>query len=133
MVVKTPVHPISRYPLIPVILTHGPTGIQQTYWISLKRFMEERQRGTPIQRIPREKHIDVFDPEQEAPTWMMEFIENLADFNVAGLIVKEDRYEVELVSEVHVKKNGVLIDTYPVKVNKERVARAILKKLMRTK
>ncbi len=132
MVIKTPVHPITKTALIPVLYTH-PNGVTQTYWVSLKRFMEERQRGIPIQRIPREKHVDVFAPEQEAPIWMMEFIENLEDFNVAGLTVKKDKYEVELVTEVRVKKNGELINTYPVKVNKKKVARAILKKLMGTK
>ena len=130
MVIKTPVHPITKTPLIPVILTHGPTGIQQTYWISLKRFMEERMRGTPIQRIPRKEHTDIIVPKQIAPEWMVEFIENLEDFGVAGLDVKQNKYEVELVTELHVKKNGKLIKTYPVKVNREMVARAILKKLM---
>ena len=130
MVVKTPVHPISRTPLIPIILTHGPTGIQQTYWVSLKRFMEERQRGTPIQRIPRKEHRDITVPEQVAPVWMQEFIENIEDFGVAGLTVKQDKFEVELITEIHVKKNGKLVNTYPVKVNKEMIARAILKKLM---
>lgn len=127
---KPPVHPISKSALIPVLLTH-PSGVTQTYWVSLKRFMEERNRGTPIQRIPREEHKDIIVPEQIAPVWQMEFEENMEDFGVAGLDIKKDRYEVELVSEVRVKKNGVLVDTYPVKVNRGKVARAILKKLMR--
>lgn len=127
---KPPVHPITKTALIPVLYTH-PDGVTQTYWVSLKRFMEERKKGTPIQRIPRKKHKDITVPEQEAPVWMQEFIENLEDFNVAGLTVKKDKYEVELISKIEIKKNGVLIETYPIKVNKEKVARAILKKLMR--
>jgi len=124
-----PVHPATKTGLIPVIITR-PDGITQTYWVSLKRFMEERNKGTPIQRIPRKEHKDITVPEQVAPIWMQEFIENIEDFNVAGLTVKNDKYEVELVAEVRVKKNGKLIKTYPVKVNREKIARAILKKLM---
>ena len=129
MPIKTPVHPIAKSALIPVLYTH-PNGVTQTYWVSLKRFMEERNKGTPIQRIPRKEHKNIMVPEQEAPVWMQEFIENLEDFNIAGLTVKQDKFEVELITEIHVKKNGTLVKTYPVKVNKEMIARAILKKLM---
>ncbi len=126
----TPIHPPRRAALIPIILTH-PNGTTQTYWVSLERFMKERERGTKIRRIPRKKHKDIKVPEQDAPDWMVEFIENLEDFNVAGLEVEKDKFEIELVAEVRVKKNGELVNTYPIRVKKEQVAREILKKLMR--
>lgn len=123
------IHPVSKTALIPVVRTHSD-GSQQRYWISLKKFMRDREKGVVMQRIPRKEHEHITIPEQEAPVWMQEFIENIEDFNVAGLTVRKDKYEVELIAEVHVKKNGKLIKTYPIKVNKEMVARAILKKLM---
>jgi len=131
MSIKSPVHPISRTALIPTIITH-PNGVSQTYWVSLKRFMEERNKGTPIQRIPRKKHKDVAVPEQKAPDWMMEFIENLEDFKVAGLKIDGNEYDVELIAEVRIKKNGKVVAVHPVQnINIEEIARAILKKLMK--
>lgn len=125
----TPIHPVSKTPLIPVIRTH-PDGRQQRYWISLRKFMEDRNRGVSIQRIPREEHKDIMVPEQKAPVWQMEFEENFMDFGVAGLEIGKDKYEVELISKIEIKKNGKLVHTYPVKVNRKTIARAILKKLM---
>ena len=126
----TPIHPPSKSPLIPVIRIH-PDGRQQRYWVSLKRFMEERERGTKIQRIPRKQHKSVLVPEEKIPVWEMEFLENMEDFGVAGLEIKSDKFEVEIKAEVTVKKNGELVNTYPIKVKREAVAREILKKLMR--
>lgn len=126
-----PVHP-GRGVMIPVILTH-PDGTQQTYWMSLKRFMEERNKGMNVKRIPRQEHTSVRSPKKPAETYEMEFIENIIDFGVAGLEVGKDRYEAELVCKVNIKKNGKHIKTYPVKINREQVARAILAKLLGTK
>ena len=125
---STPIHPVSKTALIPVIRTHAD-GTQQRYWISLRKFMDDRERGVMMQRIPREEHTDITMPEQKAPVYQMEFIENIMDFGVAGLEFKKDKYEVELVAKVEIKKNGKLIRTYPVKVNRKIIARAILKKI----
>ena len=125
----TPIHPVSKTALIPVIRTHAD-GTQQRYWISLRKFMDDRERGVMMQRIPRETHTDVTVPEQEAPVYQMEFIENMIDFGVAGLEFKKDKYEAELIAKVEIKKNGKLIRTYPVKVSREMIARAILKKVL---
>ncbi len=127
---STPIHPISKTALIPVIRTH-PDGRQQRYWISLKKFMEDREKGIEMQRIPRKEHVDVAVPEKEAPIWEMEFIENLEDFNSAGLIIDNDKLEVEIVAEVHVIKNGKQIKTYKIKkLDREAIARTVLKKIM---
>ena len=111
-------------------MTH-PDGRQQRYWVSLERFMKERGKGVMIRRIPRKEYDDIAVPEEEAPEWQMEFIENLEDFNVAGLKIDDNDLEVEIVAEVRVKKNGKPVGTFPIKVDKESVAKAILKKLMR--
>lgn len=95
--------------------------------------MEERNKGIPIQRIPREIHDSVIMPEEDAKEFEMEFIENFMDFGVAGLKIGEDTYESELIAKVEIKKNGKLIHTYPVKVNKKTVARAIIGKIMGVK
>lgn len=126
----TPIHPISKTPLIPVIRTH-PDGGQQRYWISLKRFMEDRGKGVMMQRIPRKEHTDIAVPDQLAPVWEMEFIENLEDFDSAGLEIDGNKYEVELKAYITVTKNDKNTKTYPLKLNKEEIARAVLKKLMR--
>jgi len=115
--------------LIPVLMTH-PDGTTQTYWMSLKRFMDERNKGMRVKRIPRQEHKSVKVPKAPAMEYEMEFIENLEDFGVAGLAVGKDKYEVELVTEARVKKNGKPLKTYPIKVNKQQVARALLVKLM---
>lgn len=125
----TPIHPATKTARIPVLITKA-TGETQTYWISLKRFMEERERGTKIQRIPRKQHRSVVTPEEKIPVWEMEFIENMEDFGTAGLEIGSNKFEVEIIANVTVKKNGKLAGTYPIKVKKEQVAREILKKLM---
>lgn len=119
-------------PRIPIILTKKD-GTQQTYWTTLENFMKARERGMPIQRIPRKEHKSVRTPDEKAPVYEMEFIENLMDFNVAALEIGEDKFEAELICEVRLKKNGKHITTYPVKVNKEKIARAVLSKIMGSK
>jgi len=127
----SPVHPPFKEARIPVLITK-PDGSTQTYWVSLKRFILERNKGTPIQRMPRKTHKDVAVPEQKAPDWMMEFIENLEDFKVAGLKIDGNEYDVELIAEVRMKKNGKIVGTYPIQnINIEQIARAILQKLMK--
>lgn len=125
----TPIHPPKKTALIPIILTH-PDGRSQTYWISLKRFMEEREKGTPIRRIPRKEYQSVLIPDKPAADYEIEFIENLVDFNVAGLEIKDNKFEVELIYEVRVKKNGKHVGTYPIKLGREEIAKAILKKIL---
>ena len=126
-----PIHPISKTALIPVIRTH-PDGRQQRYWISLKKFMEDRDAGVSMSRIPRKEHKDVAVPEQKAPDWTVEFIENLEDFKVAGLKIDGNEYDVELIAEVRIKKNGKVVAVHPVQnINIEEIARAILQKLMK--
>jgi len=110
-------------------MTH-PDGSTQTYWMSLKKFMDERNKGMRVQRIPRQEHKSVKVPKAPALEYEMEFIENIEDFGVAGLAVGKDEYEVELKTEVIIKKNGKEFKTYPIKVNKQQVARAVLAKLM---
>jgi len=132
MTIKAPVHPIAKSALIPVLYTH-PNGVTQTYWVSLKRFMEERNKGTPIQRIPREKHRSVIMPSEDAKDFESEFIENFIDFGVAGLEIKENKYEAELIAKVEIKKNGRLVKIYPIKVDRKKIARAIIGKIMGVK
>ncbi len=130
MPITTPIHPISKTALIPVVYTHA-NGVSQTYWVSLERFMKERNRGAMIQRIPRKEHKDVAVPEETAPEWEVEFIENLEDFNTAGLKIDDDEYVVELVAEVRIKKNGKNAGTIKIKeLDREKIAREVLKKLM---
>jgi len=124
-------HPIDKSALIPIIITH-PDGTSQTYWISLKRFMEERNKGTNMQRIPSKKHESVIDPGKEAEPYESEFIENFAQFKRAGLKIKDDTYEIEMVAEVKITKNGKVISTLPLKLDKEQIARESLKKIMGT-
>lgn len=131
MPTTVPIHPISKTALIPVIMTH-PDGRQQRYWISLERFMKERNRGIRVQRILRKEHKDVAAPKETAPEWESEFIENFEDFNTAGLKIDEDEYVVELVAEVRIKKNGKAAGSIKIKqLNREAIAREVLKKLMR--
>ena len=124
--------PTKISPRIPIILTK-PDGTQQRYWTTLENFMRAREKGRDVQRIPRKEHKSIRVPDQTAPIHEMEFIENIMDFNVAGLEIGEDKFEAELICEVQLKKNGKLISTYPVKVNKEKIARAILSKIMGSK
>jgi hypothetical protein len=126
-----PTHPTGGV-MIPVIRTH-PDGSTQTYWMSLKKFMEEREKGAKVARIPRQEHKSVVVPKAPAKEWEMEFIENIEDFGTAGLSLGNDKYEVELVTEARVKKNGKLIKTYPIKVNRGQVARAVINKLIEMK
>jgi len=126
------IHPARKKPLIPVIRTH-PDGKTQTYWISLEKFMEERNRGVKLQRIPRKDYMSVKVPEEPASQYEVEFIENIVDFDVAGLDIDKDRFEVELIAEVKVKKNGKHIATYPLKLDKEQIARAVLQNILGTK
>ncbi len=129
----SPIHPISKTALIPIILTHGPTGVSQTYWISLKRFMEERAKGTPIQRMQRTEYDSVVLPGQKPAIWETDFLENLQDFDGAGLKIGEDEYKVEIISEVRITKNGKLFDTYKLKTDKLKIARGIIKKILGVK
>lgn len=93
--------------------------------------MEDRGKGVMMQRIPRKEHTDIAVPDQLAPEWMVEFIENVEDFNSAGLEIDGNKYEVELKAYITVTKNDKNTKTYPLKLNKEEIARAVLKKLMR--
>ncbi len=124
-----PIHPVGHGTMIPVILTH-PDGTTQTYWMSLKKFMEERNKGMKVKRIPKQEHKSIVLPGQEATEYEIEFIENIMDFDVAGLQIQNDKYEVEVIAKVNIKKNGKPFQTYPIKVNKEQVARAVLAKIM---
>jgi hypothetical protein len=124
-----PIHPQESTALIPIVLTH-PDGKTQTYWISLKRFMEERAKGTPIRRIQRTDYTSPTLPGQQPALWETDFIENLQDFNTAGLKIDDDEYIVEIISEVRVKKNGKSFATYPLKNDKMKIARGIIEKLM---
>lgn len=124
--------PISKGPLIPVIKTHED-GTQQRYWVSLKKFMEEQEKGYKVKRIPRQEHTSVVVPKEPAKEWEVDFIENLEDFGVAGLSLNNDKYEAELITKVQVRKNGKLIRTYPVKVNRGLIAREIINKLIEMK
>lgn len=128
----TPIHPARKKPLIPVLRIH-PDGTTQTYWISLEKFMEERNKGAKLKRIPRKDYMSVKVPAEPASEYEVEFIENIIDFDVAGLEVKNDKFEVELVTEVRIKKNGELIETLPLKLNKETIARAVLARILGTK
>jgi len=124
--------PAVRKPLIPVLRTH-PDGTTQTYWISLEKFMEERNRGIKLQRIPRKDYMSVKVPDEPASEYEVEFIENIEDFGVAGLEFEKNKFEVELIAEVRIKKNGKLISTLPLKLNKEQIARAVLQRILGTK
>ena len=126
------IHPPHKKPLIPVIRTHAD-GFTQTYWISLEKFMQERNRGIKLKRIPRKDYMSVKVPEEPASEYEVEFIENLMDFNVAGLEIEDDKFEVELIAEVRIKKNDELTAIYPLKLNKETIARAVLQKILGTK
>jgi len=126
------IHPARKKPLIPVIRIH-PDGTTQTYWISLEKFMEERNKGVKLKRIPRKDYMSVRVPAEPASEYEVEFIENLVDFDVAGLEVDKDKFEVELVAEVRIKKNGESLTTLPLKVNKEQIARAVLARILGTK
>jgi hypothetical protein len=101
--------------------------------MSLAKFMEQQEKGYKVKRIPREEHKSVVVPNEPAKEWEMEFIENFEDFGIAGLSLHKDKYEVELISKVQVKKNGKLIKSYPVKVNRGQIARAIINKLIEMK
>ena len=126
---QLPVHPQKPVALIPIILTH-PDGRAQTYWISLTRFMEERKKGTPIKRIQRDEYTSVTLPGQKPAEWEIDFIENLQDFKTAGLKVGDDEYEVEVISEVRVKKNGKSMKTHQLKIDGSKIARGILAKIL---
>jgi len=126
-----PVHPTGGV-LIPVIRTH-PDGSTQTYWLSLEKFLEQQEKGYAVKRIPRQEHESVVVPKGPAKEWEVDFIENFEDFGVAGLSLHKDKYEVELVAKVQVKRNGKLIKSYPVKVNRGQVAREIINKLIEMK
>jgi len=128
----SPIHPSRRKPMIPVLRTH-PDGTTQRYWISLEKFMEERNKGVKLKRIPRKDYMSVRVPTEPASEYEVEFIENLVDFNVAGLEVDENKFEVELIAEVRIKKNGESLTTLPLKVNKETIARAVLARILGTK
>lgn len=96
--------------------------------------MEEREKkGIKVQRIPRKEHKNIKVPTKEAEPYEYEFIENIEDFGVSALEIGKDKYTVKLVAEVTVEKNGKHIKTYPLKVNKERIAREILAKLLGAK
>lgn len=125
----SPTHPINKSALIPVIITH-PNGVQQTYWISLKKFMEEQEKGTKIKRIPQKEHKSVINPGKTAKTYEEEFIENFIQFDKAGIKVGNNEYTTELVSKVIVKKNGKKIDTLVVRIDKEKLARELLENLL---
>jgi hypothetical protein len=125
----SPIHPAFKQARIPVLITYHD-GITQTYWMSLKNFMEMREKGMDIKRIPREEHTSVVLPGQPAASWESEFVENFEDFDTAGLQIHEDKYEVELVNEVRVKKNGKPFHTYKLKTDKNQIARGIIKKII---
>lgn len=122
-----PIKKIS--PRIPIILTK-PDGTQQRYWTTLENFMKSRDKGMKIKRIPRKKHESVRHPKEPAEDYEMEFIENFMDFGEAGLKIAEDMFTAELNATVTIKKNGNVVNTYNVKIDKENLARAILEKIM---
>ena len=116
-------------PRIPIIITKQD-GSTQRYWVSLENFMKMREKGYNLKRIPRKEHKSLRVPEENASDYEIEAIENIMDFDITGLEIGEDKFEIELIHEVRVKKNGKYIKTYPIKVNKEKIAREILSKII---
>lgn len=116
-------------PRIPIVIQKRD-GTEQVYWISLVRFMELRNKGYKIRRIPRKDYQSVRAPGKAAPDYEMEFIENIIDFGLSGLKFGEDVYSAEVVAKVEIKKNDVLLETFNIVINKEKLAREILEKII---
>lgn len=102
-------------------------GSPQHYWVTDESITKLKRKGVEIEKVgsPAAPPLGKFPELYEE-----DFIKNFIEKDAAGLRFGPDVYETQLYARVEIKKNGKVIMELPLKVDRNKLARSVLDKLI---
>lgn len=114
---------------IPVVIQKA-NGVEQTFWVSFDNFKRLKSRGIGVRRVDSTGGPSVLSTTGKfSRQYEDQFIQDFTRAGKAGIKLGPDTFTGEMTAVVDIKKNGETIRKLAIKLNKEKIARAVLENI----